>query len=405
VTTPLAVAQIPALLAENGMSHAFIPSLDGRGHTNICVQLDGRVIGWARPTVARQLAERLRIWKTEGLHDVPSDLEIGYVPVADGGQYPGLYLFSTRARMMRPVKFLANGRDDMVGSFEQVYMDIAVKPEEIERGVTTHVEHAPTNFLSILANLTPFSDFNQVREATFSFYGALTGGFHRVLVISINVKYGAFCYRFGTILTSISEFQMGKQSMGTPSTALRHRTDNKLYRLQTGQSPVVRPKLHNTYGMDSFPNGTNAVVAVISYTGYDMEDAMILNKSAHERGFAYGTVIKSQTVDLQEQPGASKSKISPTLHFGIGNDVIVEAGPKQHHCVEFLDMDGLPRIGTRLSTGDPIAAYIDDTTHRTRFVKYKGDEVAYIDEVRLLGKSDYHFETGIMLRLLTSLVI
>ena len=77
---------------------------------------------------------------------------------------------------------------------------------------------------------------------------------------------------------------MGKQTMGTPSTALQHRTDNKLYRLQTGQSPVVRPALHNTYAMDSFPNGTNAVVAVISYTGYDMEDAMILNKSAHERG-------------------------------------------------------------------------------------------------------------------------
>lgn len=64
--------------------------------------------------------------------------------------------------MMRPVKYVLNGRDDSIGSFEQVYMDIAVKPEEIEPSVTTHVEHAPTNFLSILANLTPFSDFNQV---------------------------------------------------------------------------------------------------------------------------------------------------------------------------------------------------------------------------------------------------
>lgn len=178
---------------------------------------------------------------------------------------------------------------------------------------------------------------------------------------------------------------MGKQTMGTPSTALKHRTDNKLYRLQTGQSPVVRPVLHNTYAMDSFPNGTNAIVAVISYTGYDMEDAMILNKSAHERGFGYGTVYKSQIVDLKDMHGASKSITEPTLHFGLGSDIRTEEGDRQHLCCQFLSKDGLPYIGTKLSAGDPVAAYIDETTGRTRFVKYKGDEQAYVDEVRLLG--------------------
>lgn len=178
---------------------------------------------------------------------------------------------------------------------------------------------------------------------------------------------------------------MGKQTMGTPSTALQHRTDNKLYRLQTGQSPVVRPALHNTYAMDSFPNGTNAVVAVISYTGYDMEDAMILNKSSHERGFAYGTVYKSQTVDLKDMKGATKSG-SPTLHFGVGRDIPTGEG-KAHSCFELIDHDGLPFIGVRLKPGDIIAAYVDDTTGRTKFVKYKGDEIAYVDQVRLLGMS------------------
>lgn len=176
---------------------------------------------------------------------------------------------------------------------------------------------------------------------------------------------------------------MGKQTMGTPSTALKHRTDNKLYHLQTGQSPIVRPALHNTYGMDSYPNGTNAIVAVISYTGYDMEDAMILNKSAHERGFAYGSVYKSQVVDLKDMQGRSSS--TPTLHFGMGYEIRTE-GDKRHDCFKFLDFDGLPVVGVKLSSGDPIAAYVDDTTGRTRFVKYKGDEDAYVDTVRLLGK-------------------
>jgi len=178
---------------------------------------------------------------------------------------------------------------------------------------------------------------------------------------------------------------MGKQSMGTPSTALKHRTDNKLYRLQTGQSPVVRPALHNTYAMDAYPNGTNAVVAVISYTGYDMEDAMILNKSSHERGFAYGSVYKSQVVDLRDMRGSNKSLTAPSLHFGLGPDIRM-GGDRVHWCIEFLDFDGLPYVGTRLKSGDPIAAYIDDTASRTKFVKYKGDEMAYVDEVRLLGE-------------------
>lgn len=159
VTSPLAVAHIPSLLTAYGMTQAFAPSVNGR--KNLCVQLDGRVIGWARPPTAKQLATNLRIWKTEEKNEVPLDLEIGYVPLSKGGQYPGLFLFSSRARMMRPVKYLANGRPDQIGPFEQVYMNVACTPEEIEQEVSTHVEHSPANFLSILANLTPFSDFNQ----------------------------------------------------------------------------------------------------------------------------------------------------------------------------------------------------------------------------------------------------
>lgn len=160
ITHPLTVSHLPSLLVSHGMTQAFGPSVDGR--RNLCVQLDGRVIGWAPQSVLHQLATNLRIWKTEKKNNVPLDLEIGYVPVSQGGQYPGLFLFANKSRMMRPVKYLVNGRDDQIGSFEQVYMDIACTPEEIEKGVSTHVEHSPTNFLSILANLTPFSDFNQV---------------------------------------------------------------------------------------------------------------------------------------------------------------------------------------------------------------------------------------------------
>ena len=69
-------------------------------------------------------------------------------------------------------------------------MDIAITPAEIEDGVSTHVEHSPTNFLSILANLTPFSDFNQVISILFCAYMFMVlMRFNRVHATSINVRY------------------------------------------------------------------------------------------------------------------------------------------------------------------------------------------------------------------------
>src|SRR6202034_4250969 len=74
------------------------------------------------------------------------------------------------------------------------------------------------------------------------------------------------------------------------------------------------------------------------------------------------------------------------LHFGLGYEINTEEGDNQHPCCQFLDKDGLPHLGGKLSHGDPLAAYVDDTTSRTCFIKYKGDEHAYVEAVRLLGE-------------------
>ncbi len=184
---------------------------------------------------------------------------------------------------------------------------------------------------------------------------------------------------------------MGKQAMGTPGTALRYRTDNKAYRLQTGQTPIVRPPLYNEYGLDNFPNGMNAVVAVISYTGYDMDDAMILNKSAHERGFGHGTIYKTKVIRLDEEGGKTRSAKSVMKLFGFAPDSFISATTRSK-----LDADGLPFIGQKISEGDVLAAshtvtwdpskntYVnrDGDNHMH---KYKDPETCYVEEVRLLG--------------------
>ncbi|KAG7885007.1 hypothetical protein KL938_001264 [Ogataea parapolymorpha] len=332
------VTKVPKLLHKLGVSPTA-SAINISGPNVCCVQLDGRIIGWCSHKQGKIVADTLRFWKVEGHHDVPLDLEIGYVPPSSGGQYPGLYLFAGASRMVRPVRYLPLDKEDIVGPFEQVFMNVAVIPSEIENNIHTHVEFAPTNILSILANLTPFSDFNQSPR-------------------------------------NMYQCQMGKQTMGTPGVALCHRSDNKLYRLQSGQTPIVKANLYDDYGMDNFPNGTNAVVAVISYTGYDMDDAMIINKSADERGFGYGVVYKVEKVDLS----LNRKRGDPiTQHFGFGSDEWPESWKEK------LDNDGLPHIGVHVEEGDPICAYYDDILGKTKVKTYHSSEPAFIEEVKLLG--------------------
>jgi DNA-directed RNA polymerase I subunit RPA2 len=353
-TSDISVPQLPKLLVQLGVRNESSVSLD----ESVSVQLDGRIIGYCSPKQARVISATLRHWKVQGTHDIPVELEIGYVPNSTGGQYPGVYLFSQAARMFRPVKYLPLDKLDYVGPFEQPFMEIACLPEDLIKGVSTHIEYTPTNILSIVANMTPFSDYNQSPR-------------------------------------NMYQCQMSKQTMGTPGTAINYRTDNKLYRLQTGQTPIVRPPLYNAYGLDNFPNGTNAVVAIISYTGYDMDDAMIINKSSHERGFGYGTIYKTKIHALDEKDSRrTKARHAVTKLFGFAPGSEIKAEWRNT-----LDEDGMPFIGAKVKEGSLVAAYHTvrydaasdsyvNVDGRTQFVKYKDTEEGFIDSIRIMGSEN-----------------
>ncbi|XP_031556701.1 DNA-directed RNA polymerase I subunit RPA2-like [Actinia tenebrosa] len=330
------VAHLHRLLCTLGMIPHDAP-LPGDPKDYYPVVMDGRVLGNVDRDLAPSLENKLRVMKVLGQERVPPLIEVCLVPKTNvASQYPALFIFTKPARMMRPVIHLATGKVEMIGTFEQVYMDIAIIKDEIHQGITTHLEIKQTAMLSAVASMTPFSDFNQSPR-------------------------------------NMYQCQMGKQTMGTPVQAFKHRTDNKLYRIQTPQSPLVRPTTHDEYCMDNYPLGTNAIVAVISYTGYDMEDAMILNKSSYERGFAHGSIYKAQFVDLKPK----NEKQTSNLQFGcLPNDARTEGR---------LDSDGLPPIGSKLENGDPFYSYIDNTTGEATIKKYTNLEPCIIDDVKILG--------------------
>lgn len=320
---------------------------EGRAHaqySHLPVCLDGRVVGSGDASTCKRVASQLRGMKVAEPPGVPPSLEVAYIPTGNpGSPYPGLFLFTGAARLVRPVLQRASGQTELIGPMEQAFMDIACLDQDIREGITTHQELDPTNMLSLIANLTPFSDQNQSPR-------------------------------------NMYQCQMGKQTMGTPGHSLPFRSDNKLYKLQNPQAPLVQTATHGLYKMDEYPNGANAIVAVLSYTGFDMEDAMILNKGSYERGFGHASVYKTVEVDLQEEAKmASKSGAKVSMRFA---NKTKKDGTFFH---KYLDEDGLPEIGSTIKKGDPFYCVLEDVENKDRVGRHKDGENAYVQNIRMIG--------------------
>eukprot|EP00804_Cyclotella_cryptica_P029983 CCRYP_013459-RA/>CCRYP_013459-RA protein AED:0.06 eAED:0.06 QI:398/0.87/0.88/1/0.75/0.55/9/1858/758 len=138
---------------------------DGRtisSYTQLPVMVNGRIVGGASVKLCKSIASQLRSLKVQEKPEVPPTLEVAFIPPGiKGGPYAGLFLFTIAARVVRPVLQRATGRTEFIGPMEQPFMDIACLPEDIREGITTHQELDPANMLSLIASLTPFSDYNQ----------------------------------------------------------------------------------------------------------------------------------------------------------------------------------------------------------------------------------------------------
>ncbi|KAG8579677.1 hypothetical protein GDO81_011000 [Engystomops pustulosus] len=73
-------------------------------------------------------------------------------------------------------------------------------------------------------------------------------------------------------------------SQGTIGYNQRNRIDTLMYLLAYPQKPMVKTKTIELIDFEKLPAGQNATVAVMSYSGYDIEDALVLNKASLDRG-------------------------------------------------------------------------------------------------------------------------
>lgn len=72
--------------------------------------------------------------------------------------------------------------------------------------------------------------------------------------------------------------------LGTIGLNQKNRIDTLMYNLVYPHKPMVTTKTLDLINFDELPAGQNAIVCVMSYSGYDIEDALILNKASLDRG-------------------------------------------------------------------------------------------------------------------------
>ncbi len=118
---------------------------------NYEILLNGRVLGYVDSSEIDELLLKLRYLKAlasmpnganqnELANGLPKYMEICHVPKIDLNNntyslYPGLYLFTSPGRMMRPVKNLSTNDIEYIGTMEQCYLHVCVKPEEFVENV------------------------------------------------------------------------------------------------------------------------------------------------------------------------------------------------------------------------------------------------------------------------------
>lgn len=86
---------------------------------------------------------------------------------------------------------------------------------------------------------------------------------------------------------------MGKQAIGIPSEAFQYRYDTTLHVLDSLQQPLTKNEMVNILHFNEMPHGSNPIVAIMTYTGFNQEDSVILNKSSIDRGLFTSTTYKT----------------------------------------------------------------------------------------------------------------
>lgn len=157
-----------------------------------------------------------------------------------------------------------------------------------------------------------------------------------------------------------------------------------MYRILYSQLPLVRTKLYGDYKLDDYNSGVNAVVAVVSYTGYDMEDAMVINKHSYENGLGHGVVYKTVEYQLTKDDHTNSKK---PPKFKLFKDAPLDA-QKAFELPKGLEADGIVKVGAKLKKLTPVLVLYETAKNSFKTFYNKESEGCYVEGI-IINSGDH----------------
>jgi len=311
------------------------------------VFLDGCLIGYCMPP--EELVAELRRKRRRG--EISTEVNVAHFSKIHGGKEE-IYVNCDEGRVRRPLIIVENGVPKLQSEYiEKIRSEEWTWEDLVKRGIVeyidaeeeenafvamsfedvtpehTHVETTPYTLLGICASLIPYAEHNQSPRNSY-------------------------------------EAAMVKQALGIHVTNFLHRVDSRSHLLHHPQTPLVKTKPMDIIGYDLRPSGQNCVVAVISFEGYNMEDALIFNKGSIERGLGRSTFYRIYEAECRQYLGGLRDRF-----------VIPETGIRGYRGEQYyrlLEADGIISLESETTGGDVLIG----RTSPPRFLEeYKEFEV------------------------------
>ncbi|HEY6405797.1 MAG TPA: DNA-directed RNA polymerase subunit B [Nitrososphaeraceae archaeon] len=254
------------------------------------VFVDGKLIGYADD--GQKTSETLRGLRRSG--KIHPHVGVYFYSSGNPNATNRLYISCNAGRVLRPLSVVREGNSlvteeiiekiskrflswsdllymgiiELVDANEEENCYISMDKSKLEVD-HTHLEIFPSAILGVGASIIPYPEHNQSPRNTY-------------------------------------ESAMAKQSLGFSTPLMNASTYVRQHFMLYPQTPTVSTKAISLLGLDDRPTGQNCVVAVIPFEGYNIEDAIVFNKSSIERGLGRTFFYRVYEAEAKQYPGGMK---------------------------------------------------------------------------------------------------